>query len=555
MQFQPIPGPPLVAADLPRRYRPVALAGQPLIRSLLCLAWSVGLAAWSGGRLTGQEPGSPEADGVLDRTAVVWQFGKTGAESESNGYYHLQFSPNGHYLAARNRDNLVEIHDIQRRVQLCEIGGHESRVLRVEFSPDSRFFVTSAPGVGEKTKVWETETGKLVKALPIDTVCARFSPDGRELILLGEREVHRYTWPGGTLSASRPWGNEADQPMTVTRDGQLVASYRSIKNQHYQCQVSDIQDDSHIMLDGPTLQPRSLLISDNQQWLAAIFVRDSKICIWDLNDPHQLKFRLEGHDQTVQSIAFSADNRFLVSTSWDKTSIVWDLLTRQPVKRIRGHSEYVNSSAFSPRGLQLATGASGPTDSSVILWDLAEFLFPRQPKPVTAESFAETWDALGSVFADKALNAVNDLRGSIEQIGPLVAERVGALNSMVSLDQLRAWIRDLDDPIFSVREKATLQLQKSRGPADALLQEALRATTSAEVRYRLTRILKTEVTRPKTSLTELRRLHRSVFLLELVNDRMSRKLLHSIATQHPHIDVARDAAAAMKRLETSSLDE
>ena len=492
-----------------------------------------------------------EKETESDLAGAVWQFGKTGADSESNGYYFLQYSPNGRYLAARNRDNFVEIHDVKRRVQLCEIGGHESRILRVEFSPDSEFFVTSAPGVGEKTKVWETQTGALATTLPVDTLSARFSTDGKQLIVLGERDVHRFEWPGGKKLASRSWGNDADQPMAISRDGQLVASYRSIKNQTYQCQVSDVQNDSQVMLDGPTFQPRSILISENRQWLAAVFVRDSKVCLWNLHDPHQLKFRLEGHDDTVQSIAFSADNRFLVSTSWDKTSIVWDLLTREPIKRIKGHTEYVNSSAFSPVGLQLATGASGKSDSSVIVWELSDFLFPVEPRPVTAESFDQSWRELGSAFADKALNAVNDLRHSMSEIGPHLVDRVGTLNSMVSLDQLQAWLSDLDDPKFSVREKATLLLQKSRGPADALLQEALRKTTSAEVRYRISRILRTEVTRPKISLTELRRLHRSVFLLELVNDAMSRDLLQAIATQHPHIDIARDAAAAVKRLEAS----
>lgn len=527
----------------------------PLVRCLIWAVWSVGLASLTDGRLAGQDVGRTESVEEPDQAAILWQFGKTGGESESNGYYHLQFSPNGRFLAARNRDNMVEIHDVQKRVQLCEVGGHESRILQVDFSPDSKFFVTAAPGVGESTKVWESETGQRVKTLPIDTVCARFSRDGRELILLGEGEVHRFDWPSGTPLPSRTWGNEADQPMAVSRDGLLVASYRSIQNQHYQCQVSDIEEDSHVMLDGPTFQPRSLKFSENQQWLAATFARDAKVCLWDLNDPRQLKFQLDGHDQTVQSIAFSADNRFLVSTSWDKTSIVWDLLTRQPVKRIRGHTEYVNSSAFSPQGGRLATGASGETDSSVILWDLAQFLFPREAKPVSADSFAETWDALGSVFAEKSLGALNDLRASFEQVGSQVEDKIGTLNSMVSVDQLRAWIRDLDDPSFAVRERATLQLQKSRGPADLLLQEALRTTTSAEMRYRLTRILKTELTRPKTSLTELRRLHRSVFLLELVNSTMSRKLLHSIATQHPHIDVARDAAAALRRLDINPVVE
>ncbi len=504
-----------------------------------------------GSSLLAQPGDSLQQAKIRELKPAVWQFGNVGSDSQSNGYYHLQYSPNGRFLVARNRDNLVQVYDVKDRVQLYEIGGHESRILQIDFSPDSKYFVTSSPGLGEKTKVWSIQTGSLVAALPIETRCAKFSSDGKQLIVLGDRDVHHYDWPGGQEQGRQPWGNEADQPMTVSRDGRLVVSFRAIKNQTYQCQIYDIQDDSQTILAGPTSQPRSVLISENQRWMAAIHARSNGVTLWDLNDPHELKFQLNGHDKNVQSIAFSADNRFLLSTSWDGTFIVWDLLTRQAIKQVKGHTEYVNSCAISPLGLEFATGASGPTDSSVKVWSLAEFLFPVAPEPVTVNAFQKCWHELGSGFADIGLKAVNDLRFSIDDLAPMLIEQIGTLNSMVSHDQLRSWIRDLDDPRFDIREKATLRLQKSRGLADALLQEALQSTNSAEVRYRITRILRTELKRPKIKLSELRRLHRAVFLLELVDNEKALSLLNAIATQHPHIDVARDAAAAVVRLKAA----
>ena len=504
-----------------------------------------------------QEPVKPQANLISEVTnadAVVWRFGKTGADSQSNGYYLLQFSPDGRYLAARNRDNVVQIQDVNLRQRLCQVDGHESRILGLAFSPDSKFFVTAAPGVGEKTKVWETETGTLVLTLPMDARTAHFNASGDQLILLGDKQVKHFEWPGGKELSSKNWVNGAEQPVALSRDGQLVASYRSINNSLYQCQLTDIKTGSQVLLDGPdgpAFYPKTMLISPNKQWVAANFIRQTYVGLWDLRDPSEMKYQLAGHDKDIQSIAFSADQRFLVSTSWDKTSILWDLLTRQAIHRIEGHSESVTSGAFSPVSLKLATGASGPSDSSVILWDFSKFLFPSDPKAVTAESFEESWRQLGSALAEQGLNAVNDLRYSADVIKPLLSDRIGLLEDAISEELLQTWVEALDDPSFTIREQATEKLLKVRGLADALLRQTLRDTVRSEVRYRITRILKTPVTRPEINLAELRRLHRAVFLLELINDPAALDLLRLIASQHPHIDISQDAAAAVDRMQRS----
>lgn len=523
------------------------------------LAVAICLASLQSGLLinnvVAQTSGMPRTNSIAGETNVepeVWRFGKTGADSKSNGFYLLQFSPNGRFLAARNRDNVVQIQDLNLRQELCQIDGHESRILGLEFSPDSKFFITAAPGVGEKTKVWETETGTLVLTLPTDARTAHFNDRGDELVLLGDKQIKYFEWPGGKELSSKTWVTGSEQPVALSRDGQLVASYRSINNSLYQCQLTDIKTGTQILLDGPdgpAFYPKTMLISPNKQLVAANFIRQNYVGLWDLRDPSEMKYQLAGHDKDIQSIAFSADHRFLVSTSWDKTSIIWDLLTREAIHRIEGHSESVTAGAFSPIGLSLATGASGRTDSSVILWDLSKFLFPSAPKTVTAESFEESWRQLGSALAEQGLNAVNDLRYSSEVIKPLLKDRIGLLEHTVSHQVLQTWVDALDDPSFTVREQATENLLRARGLADALLHQTLRETDRSEVRYRITRILKTPITRPEINLAELRRLHRVVFLLELINDQAARDLLRLIASQHPHVDISQDAAAALNRME------
>ena len=87
--------------------------------------------------------------------------------------------------------------------------------------------------------------------------------------------------------------------------------------------------------------------------------------IWDSATGKEL-FALNGHADTVWSVAFSPDGQRLASASWDQTVKIWDSATGKELLALKGHAGPVRSVAFSPDGQRLA---SASYDQTVKIWD------------------------------------------------------------------------------------------------------------------------------------------------------------------------------------------
>src|SRR5262249_37065398 len=88
---------------------------------------------------------------------------------------------------------------------------------------------------------------------------------------------------------------------------------------------------------------------------------------------------LEGHDDRVVGLSFSADGRLLASAGADGTVIVRDLSTGKEIRTITGPGSRAFSVALSPDGRYVAVAAAVPgarvlfssREPRVVVWEVA----------------------------------------------------------------------------------------------------------------------------------------------------------------------------------------
>ena len=110
---------------------------------------------------------------------------------------------------------------------------------------------------------------------------------------------------------------------------------------------------------------------------------------------------LAGHTNWVNSVAFSPDGKTLASGSSDATVKLWDIATGTLKTTLEGHTAPVNSVAFSPDGKTLASGSS---DATVKLWDIAtgtlKATLEGHTAPVNSVAFSPDGNTIASGAGD-----------------------------------------------------------------------------------------------------------------------------------------------------------
>jgi len=119
-------------------------------------------------------------------------------------------------------------------------------------------------------------------------------------------------------------------------------------------------------LTGHSDSVQSVVYSPDGRYLAS-GSGDKNIKIWEVATGKQLR-TLTGHSDTVSSVLYSPDGRYLASGSNDKNIKIWEVATGKQLRTLTGHYGEVYSVIYSPDGRYLA---SGSWDKNIKIWEVA----------------------------------------------------------------------------------------------------------------------------------------------------------------------------------------
>ena len=120
--------------------------------------------------------------------------------------------------------------------------------------------------------------------------------------------------------------------------------------------------------------------------------------LWEARSGKLLR-TLEGHQDSVRSVAFDPQGGTLASGSDDNTVKLWEARSGKLLRTLEGHQDWVWSVAFDPQG---GTLASGSDDNTVKLWEARSGKLLRTLEGHTSDVDIVAFSPDGRLLASKS---------------------------------------------------------------------------------------------------------------------------------------------------------
>lgn len=343
------------------------------------------------------------ASGSYDDTVRLWNVA-CGRElrrlQDWFGVGSIAFSPDGKLLASGSSDHdTVRLWNVASGKEVRQLQGHTGAgVSSVAFTPDGKLLASA--GVDKTVRLWDVATGLEVEQLIEHTFRIAFTPDGKLLASFSDETVRLWDVASGLEVRQLQVYTRYVHSVAFTPNGRLLAFGRGRTVQLWDVvsgkQVQQLEICMYLSVLSVAISPDGKLL--------ALGCEDETVRLWDVASGRELR-QLQGHKSWVNTVAFTSDGKLLASGSGygklgfgrdDTTMRLWDIASGQELRQLKGHTDKVNSAAFTPDGKLLASGSS---DNTVRLWDVASGRELRQLQEHTGSVYGVAFTPDGKLLA------------------------------------------------------------------------------------------------------------------------------------------------------------
>lgn len=316
-----------------------------------------------------------------------------------------------------------------------KLEGPRDWAMSVAFSADLR--IVAASSADSSIWVWELNSkdarGKSLRDHKGGVSALAFHPVNRILASGGEDRTVRL-WDLNTREPQSSFAGKHEGrvwSLAFNANGDMLASGGTDRKIRL-WKVQQTEAQLLAMLEGHRAMVRSLAFSADGRYLASGGA-DSTIRIWDLRERNYRLLKTWSQPALVKCLAFNPSADTLAAGGSEGVVRLWDLqqvLREDDMPRIarmadvrRGHEDEINTIAFSPNGNILASGSA---DNTVRLWQVRE---PQASPIVLSEHKAWVWSVMFSREGEQLLSAASDRtvlvwKAKPEALADLICKRV-----------------------------------------------------------------------------------------------------------------------------------
>jgi WD40 repeat protein/type II secretory pathway predicted ATPase ExeA len=379
-----------------------------------------------------------------DLTIILWDVA-TGKrlrtfEGHVNQVRSVAWSHDGTMAVSAANDKTVILWDVATGKIKRTFKGHIRNVTSAVFSPDDRTILSGS--ADNDLGLWDVQTGDRKLFLggsggPVYTVA--FSPDGHAA-LSGSGDSMVRLWDLDNHAEARRLKNIGGEGLAFSHDGRLLI-VTSANPDHLTLWDATSGQLIREFPSGHNASIQSVAFSPDDKYILSA-AEDHYLILWEVATGRFLR-RFDGHTDAVSAIAYSPDGRQAISASEDKTLILWDVATGKRLRTFSGHTRPIVSAAFSPDG---KTVVSGSGDKLVILWDVNTGAELRRFEGHTGRLLSVTFSPDGSKIlssaTDKTMILWDANTGKVVRVFPAQAAALQAVT--LSADGTQA-LSALDD--------------------------------------------------------------------------------------------------------------